>query len=76
MTRTALVFAALTTVWLGLAASAEPANAGWVERRNGCSRTCHWKIVADTCRSAFGIKVPCFVQKKRCGEDFCAQDSH
>ncbi len=76
MTRTACVLAALAMVWLGFVASAQPANAGinsWTERRNGCSLTCHWALVSGTCRTAFGIKVPCPLRQKRCEKDYCTQ---
>ncbi len=56
------VVVAATTLSAAIFTTASPANAigpSWTERRAGCSYTCEWRVVSGTCKTVFGVKVPC-----------------
>lgn len=64
----------MAAVFLGAwsIAAASPAEA--VTQR--CWRECRWTVVMGKCKTLGGVRVPCPLRKKVCGERLCSQTSH
>jgi hypothetical protein len=66
----------LTSALITTTSPASAIGPSFTQRKGGCSYTCEWRIVSGTCKTAFGIKVPCPLKQKQCEKDFCTQTSH
>jgi|EndMetStandDraft_7_1072992.scaffolds.fasta_scaffold1490193_2 hypothetical protein len=74
--RVGIVAAALVGAFVATTSPASAIGPNFTERRGGCSYTCEWRIVSGTCKTVFGVKVPCPLRKKACAKDFCTSTSH
>ena len=73
MKRFGLSLAAIAVFGMSLAAGVSPAAA---RCKPGCTCDCHTRIVSGTCKTVFGLKVPCPLRQNVCEIQYCTQVSY